>query len=119
MEYEFKMFRSPLDPVWEATNAEIISNLSFLIKIGVIYFLKLDMHVSVENSKISAEMTICVMNTYAPVRGKFQRWPSLSKTKVKVKMSKFKVPILRSSHKEHAYEIQKPYHLQFKRCYQF
>jgi hypothetical protein len=30
-------------------------------------------------------------NTNAPVRGKFQRWPSSPKPKVK--MSKFKVPI--------------------------
>jgi hypothetical protein len=50
-------------------------------------------------------------NTNAPAQGKFQRWPSLWKPKVK--MSKFTVPIL-SCHKEHPYEIQKSYHLSFK-----
>jgi hypothetical protein len=54
-------------------------------------------------------------NTNAPVWGKFQRRPSSSKLKIKVKMSKFKVPIKKSCHNEHAYKIPKPYHWPFKR----
>jgi hypothetical protein len=48
-------------------------------------------------------------------------WPMLkflksgSNFKVKVTRSNILVPIERSCHKEHTYEIWKPYHLPFKR----
>jgi hypothetical protein len=54
-------------------------------------------------------------NTNAPVQGKLQKQPSSSKLKIKVKLLKFKVPIKRSCYKGDADEIQKPYHLPFKR----
>jgi hypothetical protein len=72
------------------------------------------------NIKVLSQGT-CIWNTKAlslTIQKIWTKWKFLksgSNFKVKVTRSKITVPLERSCHKEHTYEISKPYHLPFKR----
>jgi hypothetical protein len=59
---------------------------------------------------------ICVMNQKCPLNEANSKVGHHCPNSIHwAMMSEFKVSIERSCHKEHTYEIQKPYHLPFKR----